>query len=114
MCGGFNLVNSPSLLEATISRTTGGWLLKIYRSMIVSKDGLLFRPVKDALDQRCRSEGISKVREDEEMASGVAEYVVVKLWDICPGDGVNHTCEAFVPESRGGSEPAWLQIGISG
>lgn len=109
-----HVVNSPTLLEAAISPTTGGRLLRIYRSLIVSANGRLFRPVKDLLDQGCLSEGITRKCDDEDMAGGAAEYVVVKIWDVCPGNEVDHTCRVMVPESRGGGEPARLQIGISG
>lgn len=108
-----HVVNSPALLEAAVAPATGGRLLWIYRSLIVSANGRLFRPVKDLLDQGCLSEGITRRRDDEDMAGGVAEYVVVKLWDICPGPEVDHTCRVMVPESRGGGEPARIQIGIS-
>lgn len=112
--GSTHVVNSPTLLEAAVSPTTGGRLLQIYRSLIVSANGRLFRPVKDLLDQSCLSEGITRKCDDEDMAGGAAEYVAVKLWDVCPGEQVDHTCKVTVPESRGGGEPARLQIGIPG
>ncbi|WP_158881941.1 hypothetical protein [Amycolatopsis anabasis] len=79
------------MLVATMVRSVGGFLLSIYKSVVVKTDGRLYRPVRDIIGNSCTTEVFAEIIEAPHMMFGEALLSVVKVWDVCPED-IAHIC----------------------
>lgn len=113
--GLLELVASSSLLFAHLQDRHGGYLLKVYRSVIVSTKGRLYGHVTAALDGMCFEKGSVTTVADDSMQGQEAHRYEYMIWPVCPGSAVPHECSTALPVQREGeNDGAQTPVRVSG
>lgn len=85
------LVDSPTMILATVATVAGGRIVQVMMSTLIQSTDELYAAVRDVLVSHCHSVIGTASIPDPEWMFGMVERQTFAVYDQCPG-AADHVC----------------------